>query len=324
MSQISQSRQPQSRILKRVSEFFTGFQSSVNYPLCLMFHRIGELQKELAPVQPADAVTEETFRSVVRELAENWHPMGVPELVAHLSNGLPLPPRTVTITFDDGFDDNLSKALPILKDFNVPATVYVTSGFIDRSVAPFQYDLASLICHSSELNFASPVHQSIWKLDSDADRKACYASVYQQIKPLSASNRKREMSRLMSDRNDLPSHGERYLDWQRLRELAASPLITIGGHTHHHLVLDAVDSSEMREDIDRGRQRLETELSQRILHFSFPYGAHDRSVRKTVQELGFESAMSFGIQRRWHRTDPFNIKRVHISDDSFESVLRAA
>ena len=309
-------------LVRRIEQTWKSIVDGRRSPQCLMFHSVGK-SDELAPVRPRDAVSESVFRSVISELAAGWRPTSVPDLVHGLQRGS-VAERTAAVTFDDGFADNLTTALPILEEFNVPATVYVATGFIERTVRPFQYDLASLICQSETVRFEWNGIKQTWHLDGASQRESCYSSIYRMLKPASAKCRTAAMSELTSQCEDPPDHAERYLCWERLRELAASPLITIGGHTHQHLVLDAVDHNEMRTDIAKGKQLLEKQLGEPITHFSFPYGHHNRVVRNTVRELGFESAMSIGIQRPWQRKDPFNIKRTPISSESFLTVRKAA
>jgi len=308
--------------VRRIGQTWKSIVGACRFPQCLMFHSVGE-SGELAPVRPQDAVSESAFRTIIGEIATLCRPTSVPELVERLQRGS-VPERTVTVTFDDGFADNLTTVLPILEEFNVPATVYVATGFVDRTVRPFQYDLASLICQCATVRFQRNGVEQIWHLDDASGRVDCYSSIYRELKPESAERRSAAMLELNSQCKRLPNHAERYLCWERLRELAASPLITIGGHTHHHLVLDAVDRKEMRADIAKGKQLLEEHLGEPITHFSFPYGHHDRFVRNTVRELGFNSAMSIGTQYPWQRWDPFNIKRMPVSDASFSTIFNAA
>ncbi len=308
-------------LIRFVKNFLSGSGHRSGTPLCLMFHRIGELDDQLAPLHPLDAVTEETFRSVIREVAENWCPLSISDLTERLRSGRTIPKRAVVITFDDGFADNLTVALPILEDFCVPATVYVTTGFIDRSIDPFQYDLASLVCASTEIEFGWAGQRRRWHLNSAVARTECYTEIYRHLKSSTATVRTAAMSGLMNGVRNLPDHRVRYLTWEQLQELAASPLITIGGHTHSHLVLDAVNRDEMAADIERGRQLLQSRLRVAVRHFSYPYGHHDRTVRRTVSNLGFQCAMETDRNRNRQPSDLFQIPRVNVTNETAFTIL---
>ena len=288
-----------------------------------MFHRVGNMDADLAPVQPRDAISVSKFRAVIRDVAEQWRPVSVPDLVAGIRRREFLD-RAVAVTFDDGFADNLTVALPILQEFSVPATVYVTTGFVDRSVRPFQYDLAGLVCRSERLHLDWNGTTYSWILDSPHARSACYMSVYHMLKPASARVRKDVIAQLAAEFPNLADHSGRYLTHDQLFELAASPLITIGAHTHHHLLLDSVSRAEMCNDMALGRQLLEEQLGRNVTHFSFPYGHHNRTVRLAVTNLGFDSAMALGTPRRRRSLDRFCIPRQAVSENSATAVRKAA
>ncbi|MCA9048711.1 MAG: polysaccharide deacetylase family protein [Planctomycetaceae bacterium] len=279
-----------------------------------MFHRIGTPDPCLSPLQPKDYVTTETFRSVIADIAEHRRPISIPELVRCLQSGR-VPDRAVAVTFDDGFADNLTIALPILEQYQVPATVYVTTGFIDRSVRPFQYDLAALICRSDYLALQQGQQKMSWKIHSDSDRRSCFASLYRLLKPASHGKRTNLMSCLVGDCTDLPDYSSMYLTREQLQQLSASPRITIGAHTHKHLQLNAVDANQMRADIAAGHETLERLTGRAIEHFSYPYGEHSRSVQRTVKEIGLSSAVSVGNTYWWRGTNMFDIRRSAVEGD---------
>ncbi|MGB5450910.1 MAG: polysaccharide deacetylase family protein, partial [Sedimenticolaceae bacterium] len=92
----------------------------------LIFHRVAEQPDPMSPGEP----TAEWFHRLITMLASNFEIIGLAEALARADAG-GLSGRTVSLTFDDGYADNFTVALPILEQFNVPATFFVASGFID-------------------------------------------------------------------------------------------------------------------------------------------------------------------------------------------------
>ena len=84
----------------------------------------------------------------------------------------------------------------------------------------------------------------------------------------------------------------RYLTWDELNELATSPLITIGAHTHSHVALTRLDPKEAHGEIMQCQKLLMKNLGHSIQHFAYPYGDTNRRVRSMVHEAGFTSAMT--------------------------------
>jgi peptidoglycan/xylan/chitin deacetylase (PgdA/CDA1 family) len=142
-----------------------------------------------------------------------------------------------------------------------------------------------------------------------------------QLKSSTATVRTEVMSALKSSVHNLPDHRWRYLTWDQLRELTASPLITIGGHTHSHLVLDAVSRAEMTADIERGRQLLQSRLRVDVQHFSCPYGHHNQTVRRTVRNLGFQCAMETDRNLSRRSSDLYRIPRVSVTNETAFNIL---
>jgi peptidoglycan/xylan/chitin deacetylase (PgdA/CDA1 family) len=91
----------------------------------LLFHRVTD-------DIPEDGITvsERTFRVMVENLARHYRPISLSALLGHFERGEMWPSRTVVVTFDDGYRDNYEHAAPILTEFGVPATFFVTTDAI--------------------------------------------------------------------------------------------------------------------------------------------------------------------------------------------------
>lgn len=289
-----------------------------------MFHRIGEPGNDLHPLQPKDYVSVETFRAIVRTVAEHCHPISVPELMRRWHASEPIAPDSVVVTFDDGFRDNLTAALPILEEFDVPAAVYITTGFIDRSVAPLSYELAAVITSARMLRLPYQGRQHSWQLHTDDERRQCYADIYRILKPQTRDTRDHAVAILQCQCDALPNDQYRYLSWDEVSELAASPLITIGAHTHAHELQTTIPLQRMQTDVEHGARLLTERLGLQPRHFSYPHGQFNRQVQAALRSLGFQSAMSIGTRRFWQRPDPFDIRRTPVFDDFQLSDVRAA
>ena len=102
---------------------------SVNGPkvIVLNYHKIDNMHISLS-VKPED------FERQMKYLTEhNFHSITPQELYAALVDGAELPENPVLITFDDGYMDNYTNAYPILKKYGLKATIFVITGFLDRT-----------------------------------------------------------------------------------------------------------------------------------------------------------------------------------------------
>ncbi len=102
-----------------------------NYvPPILMYHSVTDHPTTTGMLTVSTAV----FRSQMRFLKEHKYNVLPLEILAKLiKDGKKIPPRTLAITFDDGYRDNYLYAYPILKEYNLPATIFIITGEVDRA-----------------------------------------------------------------------------------------------------------------------------------------------------------------------------------------------
>ena len=106
---------------------------------CLLYHRVlpnGNTPSAL-PSNPYLEVTESNFEAQM-EIVSTGNPVAVPKMIELLKKGK-LPHGSIAVTFDDGYRDNLTSALPILEKFGIPATIYIAPALIDGSVSAWWY-----------------------------------------------------------------------------------------------------------------------------------------------------------------------------------------
>jgi peptidoglycan/xylan/chitin deacetylase (PgdA/CDA1 family) len=256
-----------------------------------MFHRIAEVKEEEVGPYPAITISPKTFEDIIAFFSKHFRAMALPELVSHLADGKPLPPNTFAVTFDDGFADNWSVAKPILENYEVPATIYVTTGYIDGEVFPYEFELADLIASRDAVHFHWDSCEYHWDFKNTQDREQCYTEIKRIGKPYSYALRRALMNKVLGA-SELPkAQGSLFMNWQQVIELSQSPLITIGAHTHRHVLLPSLTPEDVCDEIDSSKDILQAKLGGPVHHFSYPYGASNLTVQAIVQNSGFTSAV---------------------------------
>ena len=79
------------------------------------------------------SVTPKDFEEQIAYIAEHCHPVTLAEIADFIAGKIKLLPRSVAVTFDDGYKNFLTDALPILEKYKVPAILFVCAGDVDRS-----------------------------------------------------------------------------------------------------------------------------------------------------------------------------------------------
>jgi len=258
---------------------------------CLMFHRIAEVQEEEIGPYPAITISPPAFEAIIAFFSKHFRAIALPELVTHLIHKKPLPSNTFAVTFDDGFVDNWSVAKPILENYGVPATVYVTTGYIGGEVFPYEFELADLIAYRDGVHFHWDGREYHWDFKNTQDRERCYTEIKRIGKPYSYALRRDLMTNVLGESEPLSSKRSLYMNWRQVIELSQSPLITIGAHTHRHVLLPSLTHKDARDEIDSSKNILQAKLGGPVHHFSYPYGASNPSVQSIVQNCGFTSAV---------------------------------
>ena len=128
--------------------------------LILGYHRISQTSGNVGDVYK-DNVSAENFAEQLEVLSKFTHPLSLSNLVQHLQAGS-LPPKSVALTFDDGYADNLYVARPLLEKYEIPATIFICTGYaggefwwdeLDRLIISSTADLGALHLQVGESRF---------------------------------------------------------------------------------------------------------------------------------------------------------------------------
>jgi peptidoglycan/xylan/chitin deacetylase (PgdA/CDA1 family) len=256
------------------------------------------------------------FEKIVSRLSTDFRPLSLPDVIDRLQSGRALPERTVVLTFDDGFRDTLTTARPILEEYDVPATCYVTSGFVDERVRPYEYVLAHYIETVEQVQLHWDGETETWTVDSPEKRKECYDAIKSIGKPLPSSDRQRLLGGLrprVKESIDMGESCPEYMRPSEVSKLANNPLFTIGAHTHTHPLLSSLSSGEARTEIQGGLDRLQQITDIPIQHFSYPYGGCSPAISEIVEDVGFESAVTTQptAADAWHHSR-YQLPRIEV------------
>src|SRR6266508_1819174 len=100
----------------------------------LMYHKVNDVPENSVTVPVS------LFDEQMSQLGElGYTPVSLDDVLAYYADGAPLPDRAVLITFDDGYQDNLDNAVPVLQRHGYPAVVFVPIGYLDGS-RPLPHD----------------------------------------------------------------------------------------------------------------------------------------------------------------------------------------
>jgi peptidoglycan/xylan/chitin deacetylase (PgdA/CDA1 family)/glycosyltransferase involved in cell wall biosynthesis len=242
-------------------------------------------------------LTATEFDRQLRHLVRFWHVVSLEEAVRALESGAPLPTNTVVITFDDGYRDNYTVALPLLEKYKLPATIFVVSGALDGK--PLWFDeVHGWFAESKIPSLRFSQIESELSLRTPAQRGEAARKVVAVLKTLGSSSRDQAMAELrarlgVTSPNRQPED-RAVLTWDELRRMATSKLVTVGAHTVTHPILTHLDRENVRCEIEESSQRIAQELQRPVHYFAYPNGAYNATAQGVVRQAGLVACESKG------------------------------
>ncbi len=254
----------------------------------LIYHRVLDEPDFMRP----DEADKERFTWQMELLSKHFNVLPLAEALERMQNDT-LPPRAVCITFDDGYADNVTNALPILQRFGLKATFFIASGFLDggrmwndtvieavRNVQTPVLDLAEI---------------GLGRFDVGNESQKCQAAsrIINKIKHLPFEQRDKYTAYIAGQSQKLPD--DLMMTSIQLKQLHQSGM-EIGGHTLNHPILAKLDDEKVVYEITENKAFLESLLHSQLRFFAYPNGKPDvdylRKQVQMVEQLGYEAAVS--------------------------------
>lgn len=183
--------------------------------------------------------------------------------------------RFACFTLDDGYRDNRDFALPVMREFDAPFTVYVTSDFAEGTGRLWWVALERVIAKASSIE--ARIGDVATRIDTSTPdaKQAAFDRMHDWLRSLPGDHDvRREISALCA-RHDVDEGAicrELCLSWDELKPFADDPLVTIGAHTITHCNLALQTEEAAGHEIALSRARIEDALQRPALHLAYPYG----------------------------------------------------
>ncbi|MGY3449646.1 polysaccharide deacetylase family protein [Bradyrhizobium sp. USDA 4353] len=183
--------------------------------------------------------------------------------------------RFACFTFDDGYRDNRDFALPVMREFGAPFTIYVTSDFASGRGRLWWIALELIVAKADMIEVQ--IGGLALRLDASTPAAKCvtFQRLHDWLRSLPGEHDiQREISALCARHgiDETSICPELCMSWDELRALSAEPLVTIGAHSISHCNLAKQTEDTARHEIVESRARIETELQRPVLHMAYPYG----------------------------------------------------
>jgi peptidoglycan/xylan/chitin deacetylase (PgdA/CDA1 family) len=267
--------------------------------VALAFHRVlTDADYAQTHSEPEILVRERTFRELAAYAEREYLALDLHEAVP----GEPSEKLKVVFTFDDGWWDNYSVALPIARAHRIPLTVFLCPQLVDKSM-PFWPERVIALLRAAK---------------TEPDRSEIKTLV-ESLKKQVPHEREQALTRLAEEANQNGVSVEattidRTLSWQEIAQMDRAG-VRFGSHTRSHEILTALPADMARREVEGSDVAIEQMLGKPCDAFSYPNGSWSAESRSIVAEAGFKLAVT--VDRRiWTAdSDPLAIPRSNVYED---------
>lgn len=298
-------------MIQRNTHYSTSRPIEKNFVNILLYHRVAPRTWDPWNLK----VTPKHFEEHMRYIADHYPVLRFEEDWSEVEE------PSVVVTFDDGYLDNYTIALPILEKYRIPATIFVSTGSMGTEDLLWWDCLDRLVMAREDVPASVTVNGEAFALYGERrdGNGTLLHEVWKVLKQSLPSQRDAVLQELKRGLGEdvYRSASDRVVTGEELKRLADSPWITIGGHTVTHSML-SVESEEMQKwEFAESKHRIEEIIGDAVDVMSYPFGA-----RRDIAEITPEIAKECGYKKaavNWRGiaggdTDPFLLPRNTQSD----------
>lgn len=288
------------------------------YPI-LAYHGVTSSSSEGIENFSRKHIDTDEFEKQISFMRENMNPIGLREMADALSMGRSLPQGSVAVTFDDSYKNIHDVAFPILKRYDMPATFFISTGFIGTN-RRFWTDRIEHIVNLAKINDFNIVfngQDKYFDLSSRENRVGAVIEIKGLLKKIPSGDRTLVIEKLrekldVNDNGDAVSNYKN-LSWEDISRLDDPPLYEVGGHTENHEILSYLDEKSLNSEIFNCIRDLKEHLKHSIDLFSYPEGQAEHFNDLTISVLkkyGIRVCPTAIYGFNSLNTDPFYLKRI--------------
>jgi len=301
----------------------------------LMYHRVLTPEEMCrSGSHPAIMVNCETFAEQMAVVKRRFKVLSIDEFADRMERKKSFEDSSCLITFDDGWQDNCTNALPVLRRHKLPAVVFLPVNFIGRRRLFWQEDLVHLLVLAVSTVRREPTREvrirevldpaglgEILGLRDNDLRSQVIESVSRNRTLLTPSAVEVVLANLRSElgvENGDVEGTDSFLNWEQIAEMSQHE-VTFGGHGAEHRLLSEMPIDEARDDIRVSKEMMDYRFKGTCPTFSYPRGYWTPQVAESVKAAGFRLAFLARGGNVRCEDDRFLLRRINICQSATAS-----
>lgn len=256
----------------------------------------------------------QVFAGQMELIARKYVPVSLDDVMRAVESGNALSPRSVVVTFDDGYADNHDIAMPILHRVGIPATFYVTVDCVEKNILPWPSRLRYAFYTTKNTSW-NDTNKISWPLQHDAQREQAFLKACDRCAQLAGQAQEGFVRKVEKElESEIPRSSHRLMmTWEQVRKLAENGHL-VGSHTLTHPNMAYVDEDAAKTELTNSKRRLEENLGHPVMHFSYPCPAlwphWNQNTREWSRQAGYKTAVTTVGGRVMLNADLLSLNRM--------------
>ena len=290
--------------------------------LVIMYHRIGAKKDDWS----FETLSPQDFERQIDYFCRNFQVLSLDEIAQYIHQEKSLPEKAVVITFDDGYRDNYLHAYPILKKYNVPAIIFLTSGHIGSDKL-FWWEKVSYIIHHTAFSVLDLDELGYYNYQALENRSLTSLIICNHLKELPEEKKSIWIEKLSNKCQVTVPDGlgkDLFLSWEEVKEMS-NDNIDFGAHSVSHPIMTNISLEQAKDEIVQSKKTIEENIAKEVYAFSYPNGNFNPELVRLVRDNGFTVAVSappYVSEKPISAKDnPFELGRIWPDEDFNKFIL---
>jgi len=263
-------------------------------------------------------ITSHVFEKHLQYYRQHFDIISLDDVFARVGDRRPAKRPTLAITFDDGYLNNLTEALPLLTKYEAPATVFALGGVLNNSLKRVWVDTLDLlrVMRAGEgidwdgQRFLLVGDQFVTESGTHIqDYFQAYARGERDVQIFELAKKYELEDWIAAKAPDF----WRLMNPQELQRLDTSPWVDVQFHTHSHYDLAFREAAEIKAELLEGKKGLEALLQHEVQTLAFPFGRYTQQAKELARKAGFRQQLALSYQLETDKEETDILPRLNVS-----------
>ena len=259
------------------------------------------------------------FCELLTKLAQVGNCLSMDQILYHFETKEKPPKNSFAITFDDGFENNVSIAGPVLNDLNMNCTIYLTTNFVDKNIMSWIDRIEYVVEHNHNFIVNEKWLEKPLKIKNKHEKISLLNKIRDYVKSSKQLNfddfSDNFCNKFTFSKNSSDEPLDKKLNWNEIKYLKNSDTFLFGGHSHSHPILSYLSLNKLKFELDESLGLLKKRGEIQTVHYSYPEGLSYCFNQKVINELkkrDIKCCPTAIDGTNSINTDPFHLRRIFV------------